>query len=245
MIDRQRLRNEREGERDHEWCGKSGADIGRGRRGCLLHQSRHLGDAFRRRTRPGRGDALRARPVRGRGDRRRRRLLPHEGHAGFDAAASRARPRQRPRQSAQRQEGQFRHRQHRRPACDLSHRLQRPADLRHRGAGAADVVLGADLAGCEIRCRRWRRRDRRGQERAGADRNPDPARRYRLERGRRHRPGAGGEPARQLFRAGRRQCRQGAAQRRRVDAAADDRQRAHRARAGAGRPRSPARPAAR
>ena len=48
-------------------------------------------------------------------------------------------------------------------------------------------VLGADLAGCEIRCRRWRRRDRRGQKRAGADRNPDPAGRYRLERGRRHR----------------------------------------------------------
>ena len=201
MFDRRRLTGTmREGERDHERCGKSGADIGRRRRGCLLHQSRHLGDAFRRRTGPGRGDALRARPVRGRGDGRRRRLLPHEGHAGFDPAASRARPRQRPCQSAQRQEGQFRHRQHRRPARHLSHRLQRPADLRHRRAGAADVGLGADLAGCEIRCRRRRRRDRRGQERAAADRNPDPARRYRLERGRRHRAGSGGKPARQLFR---------------------------------------------
>ena len=28
--------------------------------------------------------------------------------------------------------------------------LQRAADLRHRGAGAADVGLGADLAGCQV-----------------------------------------------------------------------------------------------
>ncbi len=42
----------------------------------------------------------------------------------------------------------FRHRQHRRPARDLPYRLQRAADLGHRRAGAADVVLGADLAGC-------------------------------------------------------------------------------------------------
>ena len=146
------------------------------------------------------------------------------------------RPRQRPCQSAQRQEGELRHRQHRRPARDLPYRLQRPADLRHRGPGAADVVLGADLAGCEVRRRRRRRRDRRGQERAAADRDPDPAGRYGLERGRRHRAGPGGKPARQLFLAGRGQCRQGAAQRRRIDAAADDRQRAHRARAGAGGP---------
>ena len=46
--------------------------------------------------------------------------------------------------------------------------------------------------------------------------------------------GPGGQPARELFRAGRRPCRQGAAQRRRGDAAAGDRQRAHRAWAGAG-----------
>ena len=167
---------------------------------------------------------------------RRRRLLPHEGHAGFDPAASRARPRQRPCQPAQRQEGELRHRQHRRPARDLPYRLQRPADVGHRGAGAADVGLGADLAGCEVGRRRRRRRDRGSQERAAADRDPDPAGRYRLERGRRHRAGPGGKPARQLFLAGRGQRRQGAAQRRRIDAAADDRQRAHRARAGAGRP---------
>ena len=110
---------------------------------------------------------------------------------------------------------QFRHRQHRRPARDLPHRIQRAADLRHRGPGAADVGLGADLAGRQIRRRRRRRRDCRGQEFAAADRDPDPARRYRLERGRRHRRGAGGKPARELFPAGRREGGQGAARRRR------------------------------
>ncbi len=94
---------------------------------------------------------------------------------------------------------QFRHRQHRRPARDLSHRLQRAADLRHRGPGAADVGLGAHLAGRQIGCRRRRGRDRRGQERAAADRDPDPARRHRLERGRRHRRGAGRKPARRAI----------------------------------------------
>ena len=39
---------------------------------------------------------------------------------------------------------------------------------------------------------RRRRRDCRGQKRAAADRDPDPARRHRLERGRRHCAGAGG-----------------------------------------------------
>ena len=58
--------------------------------------------------------------------------------------------------------------------------------------------------------RRRRRRDRRGQKHAAADRDADPARRHRLERGRRHRAGAGGVTARELLVAGRRQCRQGA-----------------------------------
>ena len=84
---------------------------------------------------------------------------------------------------------QFRHRQHRRRARHLSHRLRRAADLRHRGPGAADVGLGADLAGRQIGRRRRRRRDRRRPQRAGADRDADPARRHRLERGRRHRRG--------------------------------------------------------
>ena len=67
-----------------------------------------------------------------------------------------------------------------------------------------------------------------------ADRHPDFAGRHRLERGRRHRAGAGGIPARQLFVAGRGQRRQSAA-RRRADAAAAHRQCADRAGAGAGR----------
>ena len=182
-------------ERDHERCGKSGADIGRRGRRRLLRQPRHLGDALRRRAGPGRGHALRARPVRGHRHRRRRRLLPHEGHAGLDLAASRPRPRQRPRQPAQRQEGQFRHRQHRRPARGLPYRLQRAADLGYRGPGAADVGLGADLAGRQVGRRRRRGGDCRGQERAGADCDPDPPGRYRLERGRRHRRGSGRRPS--------------------------------------------------
>ena len=71
----------------------------------VLHQSRHVGDAFRRRARQGRRHALRARPVRGRGHRRGRRLLPHGRQARRDAAASRPGPRQRPRQPAQREQG--------------------------------------------------------------------------------------------------------------------------------------------
>ena len=106
---------------------------------------------------------------------------------------------------------QFRHRQHRRPACRLSHRLQCAADLRHRGAGAADVGVGADLAGRQIRRQRRRRGDCGRQKLAAADRDPDPARRHRLERSRRHRAGAGANPARQLLVAGGRQRRQGAA----------------------------------
>ena len=156
--------------------------------------------------------------------------------AGLDAAASRPRPRQRPRQPAQRQEGQFRHRQHRRPARHLPHRLQRAADLRHRGPGAADVGLGADLAGCEVRRRAtapprsprpasapaqiatlilpadtaWNEAD--GIAQVPAEHASAPS----------YSPQAVDDAA------------QGAA-RRRADAAADDRQRADRARAGAGR----------
>ena len=122
--------------------------------------------------------------------------------------------------------------------------LQCAADLRYRGPGAADVGLGAHLAGRQIGRRRRRRGDRRGQKLAAADRDPDPARRHRLERGRRHRAGAGRQPARQLFAAGRRRGGQGAA-RRRPDAAADHRQRADRAGRWRWRSRSPARPAAR
>ena len=51
-----------------ERCGKPGADDGQGWGGRLLHQPRHLRDAFRRSARPRAGHALRARPVRRRGD---------------------------------------------------------------------------------------------------------------------------------------------------------------------------------
>ncbi len=51
------------------------------------------------------------------------------------------------------------------------------------------VGMGAHLAGCEIRRQGWRCRHCRCQKRAAADRNLDPARRHRLERGRRHRAG--------------------------------------------------------
>ena len=102
---------------------------------------------------------------------------------------------QRPRQPAQRQEGAFRHRQHRRPARDLPHRAQRAPDLRHRRAGAADVGMGANLAGRQVGLGRRRRGDRRRQRFPAADRHLDPAGRYRLERGRRHRAGAGAKAA--------------------------------------------------
>ena len=47
--------------------------------------------------------------------------------------------------------------------------------------------------------RRWRRRDCRRQERPAADRDADLARRYRLERSRRHRAGPAAQAARRAF----------------------------------------------
>ena len=55
----------------------------------------HLGDALRRRARRRAGDARRPLPLRGRRDRGRRRLRARGGTPGGDAAAPRARPRQR------------------------------------------------------------------------------------------------------------------------------------------------------
>src|SRR5579871_3884192 len=166
-----------------ERCGKPGADPGRGRRGRLLHKSRHLGDAFCRCPRSGRGHALYTRPVRGRGHRSRRWLFPHERKTGLDLAASRTGPRQWSRQPAQREKSAFGHRQHRRPACDLPHRLQRAANLRHRRPGAADVGMGAHLAEREVSRRRRRGSDRGCKKRAAADRHADSPGRHRLERG--------------------------------------------------------------
>ena len=172
----------------NEWGRKPGAHAARGRRECLLHQPRHVGDAFRRRARQGARHALRAGAVRGRGDRRRRRLLPHAGQAGLDPAAPGSGSRQRARQPAQRQEGQLRHRQHRRRARHLSHRPRRAAHLRHRRRGAAHVALGQDLAQLAHHRRRRRARHRRGAADARPDRHADSARGHRLGSGRRPSP---------------------------------------------------------
>ena len=72
---------------------------------------------------------------------------------GLDPAASGPGPRQRRGQPAQRQEGQLRHRQHRRRARDLSHQVRRAADRRHRGHRPAVLALGQDLADVEDRGR--------------------------------------------------------------------------------------------
>ena len=162
--------------------GKPGAHAGRRRGQCVLRQPRHVGDAFRRRARPGRRDALRAGPVRGGRHRRRRRLLPDERGAGGDPAASRARLRQRRRQHPQRQQGGVGHGQHRRRPRDLSPAIRRAADLRHRGAGDAQFALGQDLAQRDVDRRRRRRGDRGGAHAAGPDRDPDPAGRHGVER---------------------------------------------------------------
>ena len=49
--------------------------------------------------------------------------------------------------------------------------VRRAADLRHRGAGAARLALGQDLARCEGDRRRRRRGDRRRAHAAGPDRD--------------------------------------------------------------------------
>ena len=116
-----------------------------------------------------------------------------KGTPASTLAASRTRPCQRIGQSAQRQEGPFRHRQYRRPACDLSYWAECAADLRYRGAGAADVGLGPNLARRQIGRRGRCGRDRRGQKLAARDRDPDPPRGHRVERSRWHRRGAGSQ----------------------------------------------------
>ena len=109
------------------------------------------------------------------------------GRAGLHPAASGPRPRQRARQPAQRQEGELRHRQHRRRARHLSHRLRRSVDLRHRGRGGAHVALGQDFAQLAHHRGRWGSGDRSGAANAWADRDLDPARGHGLGCGRRHR----------------------------------------------------------
>src|SRR4051794_12752269 len=83
----------------------------------------------------------------------------------------------------------------------------------------ADTAWGAPPAGPKPPPPRGRGGAPRDKNPPGADPPPAPARRYRLERGRRHRSGAGGKPARQLFLRRHRQCREGVEERRRPDAA--------------------------
>ena len=162
------------------------------RRRYLLLQSRHVGDALRRRARPGARHALRARTVRGRGDRRGRRLRAHVGQAGGDAAALRAGPRQRARQPAQRAARTDADRQHRRRPGDLPSPERRAADRRHRGLGARRLGLGADGNLIRDGGRRCRRGGAGGAHPSRTDRHADPAVRHLVGRGRRGRRGTAG-----------------------------------------------------
>ena len=76
---------------NHERRPSAHPHAGRVRRRHLLHESRHVGDAFRGRPRRGARDAQRARALRRRRDRRRRRIRAHGRPAGGDVAAPRAR----------------------------------------------------------------------------------------------------------------------------------------------------------
>ena len=217
-----------------ERCREPGPYAARGRGRCLLHQSRHVGDALRRRPRQDRGHALRPRPVRGRGQRGRRRLRAHGGEAGGDPAPSRPRARQCARQPAQRQEGALAHGQCRGRTRDLSHPVQHAAHLRHRGHCPSRLGLGQIVVRRRLRGARRGRGDCRRAHAAGPDRDPDPARRYRLGRG------WGGRrspchPRARIGRGGHCRCGGGAAARRRQDPVAARRRRPVRAALGAGR----------
>ncbi len=121
--------------------------------------------------------------VRGRRHRRGRRLCAHDRRSGRDAAAPRARPRQRAREPAQRAQGQGADRQHRRRPRHLPHQVRRPAAVGHRDGRAQRLGLGADV---EQHRASWRRRgagDRRRARAAGPGRDADPARRRVVERG--------------------------------------------------------------
>ena len=76
-------------------------------------------------------------PVRGRGRPAPPTAIPHDRQAGRDPAASRPGPRQRPCQSAQRQQGATPDGQHRRRPCDLSSAYDAPLTSDIEGLGAA------------------------------------------------------------------------------------------------------------
>ncbi len=176
----------------HEWRRKPCAQPAEERRRHLFLQSRHLGDALRRRTRPGARHALYPGPVRGRGDRIGRRLRAHVGQAGGDAAALWAGPRQRSRQPAQRAARADADRQHRGRPGDLPSPERRAADRRYRGLGARRIGLGADGNHICDGGRRCRRGGAGGAHPSRTDRHADPAVGHLVGRGRRDRRGTAG-----------------------------------------------------
>ncbi len=136
-------RHPRPGEQRHERSRSPVAHAARCRRGSLLHESRHLGNALRRGAGPRARHALRAGPVRRRGDRRGRRLRAHRAQARGHAAAPGAGARQRPREPAQRPARRRRDRQHRRRSRHLSPAVRHPAHLGRHRRREAHVALGA------------------------------------------------------------------------------------------------------
>ncbi len=104
------------------------------RRGGLLCKSRHYRNADGRGPRPRTRNACRARIVRRRLHRRRRRVGPHDGEAGRHPAASRARTRQRARESAQCTACSHTHCQLDRRSPRSTPRIRRTAHLGHSGS---------------------------------------------------------------------------------------------------------------
>ena len=176
----------------HERRPEPARNLRRRRRRRLLHQPRHVGDAFRRRARSAAGHARRARAVRGCGHRGRGRLRAHGRQARLHAAASRSRARQRPGQPPQRPPGAVADRQRGGRARHLPPRAGRAAGLGHRRV--REPGLGLD-PGLRAGCQRGPGRGRRGTGRpdpAGPDRHADPAGGHGLDRVARQRGAAAG-----------------------------------------------------
>ena len=159
------------GEQRHERSRSPVAHAAGCRRGSLLHESRHLGNALRGGTGPRARHALRAGPVRRRRDRRGGRIRAHRAQARRHAAAPGAGTRQRPGEPAQRQAWRRGDGEHRRRSRHLSPAVRHPAHLgRHRrrkthvALGALGAVQRAAAGGCRARCGR-----RAAAARAGRD----------------------------------------------------------------------------
>ena len=111
---------------------------------CLLRQSGHDRDGAGGRPRPGSADPAGAGAVRRRGDRCGRRLRPGCRTAGAHADPSRARVRQRDRQSAQRAGGRTR-------------RSSTSSAITPHGTSGADAPLTSDIASLARPVSRWYR----------------------------------------------------------------------------------------